>query len=178
MVNILSLCYIILLVTHIYYLKSLILIVYVYTKSFLLSIVSLDWVFCTGFFEYKIMAKLTIAIEMTVLVLITILNKIQHNTAVKISSIALAKVFNIEFKVFKKKLVIIPTIALFNIINIIFGCKAVLISILLNVSLMLFLNVVNKIIATILQKILSIYINTFCTKISMSAPCCLSKYSL
>jgi len=149
-----------------------------YTKSFSLSAVSLGWVFCTGFLEYKMTAKLTIAIEMTVFVLIGILNKIQQSVAVKINSIALAKVFNIEFKVFKKKLVIIPTSALFNIINITFGCKNALISTLLNVSFTLFFNVLNKTIATMLQKMLSIYINTFCTKMSMSAPCRFSKYSL
>jgi len=106
------------------------------------------------------------------------LNKIQHNIAVKINSIALAKVFSIEFKVFRKKLVIIPTSELFNIIRITFGCRNIPISTLLNVSLTPLVNMLNKIIATILQKILSTYINTFCIKMSMSAPCRFSKYSL
>lgn len=154
------------------------LILIVYTRSLPLSAVSLGWTFCTGFLEYKITAKLTIAIETMVFVLIGMLNKIQHNTAVKISSTALAKVFSIEFKVFRKKLVIIPTSELFNIIKITFGCRNVLISTLVSVSLTLFVNTLNRTIATMLQKILSMYINTFCIKMSMSAPCCFSKYSL
>jgi len=113
-----------------------------------------------------------------VFALMGMLNKIQHNIAVKINSIALAKVFSIEFKVFRKKLVIIPTSELFNIIRITFGCRNVPISTLFNVSLTPLVNMLNKIIATILQKILSIYINTFCIKMSMSAPCRFSKYSL
>lgn len=123
-------------------------------------------------------AKLTIVIETMVFVLMGMLNKIQHNNAVKINSTALAKVFSIEFKVLRKKLVIIPTSELFNIIKITFGCKNVSISTLVSVSLTLFVNTLNRTIATMLQKILSIYINTFCIKMSMSAPCCFSKYSL
>lgn len=123
-------------------------------------------------------ARLTIVIETMVLVLMGILNKIQHSIAVKISSTALAKVFRIEFKFLRKKLVIIPTSELFNIIRITFGCKNVPNSTLLSVSLTPFVNTLNRTIATMLQKILSIYINTFCIKMSMSAPCRFSKYSL
>lgn len=150
----------------------------VYTKRALFSI-SLDCVFCTGFLEYSKTAKLTIAIEITVFALIGILNRSQQNIAVNISSIALANVFNIEFKFFKKKLVIIPTNALFNIINITIGCTNTLLLTLLNILLKLFfLNIPNATITTMLQKILSMYINTFCTNMLISAPCCLSKYSL
>lgn len=113
-----------------------------------------------------------------VFVLTGMLNKIQQSIAVKISSTALAKVFSIEFKVFRKKLVIIPTRELFNIIRITFGCRNVPISILLNVSPTSFVNILNRTITIMLQKILSIYINTFCIKMSMSAPCRFSKYSL
>lgn len=123
-------------------------------------------------------AKLTKAIETMVFVLMGMLNKIQHSIAVKISSIALAKVFRIEFNVFRKKLVIIPTSELFNIIRITFGCRSVSISTLVNVSPMPFVNTLKRTIATMLQKILSMYINTFCIKMSMSAPCLFSKYSL
>lgn len=149
----------------------------IYTKELLVS-ASFICTFCTGFLEYKMTAQLTIAIEITVFVLIGILNKIQQSSAVKINSIALANVFSIEFKFFKKKLVIIPTKALFSIINITIGCTDALISTLLSVSLSPFLNVLNITIATILQKMLSMYINTFCTKMLISAPCCLSRYSL
>lgn len=123
-------------------------------------------------------AKLTRVIEMMVFVLIGTLNKIQHSTAVKISSTALAKVFSMEFKVFRKKLVIIPTSELFSIIKITFGCRSVSISILVSVLLTPFVNTLKRTIATMLQKILSMYINTFCIKMSMSAPCRFSKYSL
>lgn len=118
------------------------------------------------------------AIETMVFALTGMLNKIQHSIAVKISSTALAKVFSIEFNVFRKKLVIIPTRELFNIIRITFGCRNIPISTLLSVSLTPFVNILNRTIATMLQKMLSMYINTFCIKMSMSAPCRFSKYSL
>lgn len=59
---------------------------------------------------------------MTVFNSMVIENTILHKMAVNINSNALAKVFKMEFKFFKKKLVIIPMAALLNMIRTTLGC--------------------------------------------------------
>jgi len=71
----------------------------------------------TGFFEYKNVAYETIAIAMTVVKSSGIPKIIQESTAVNINSKALANVFKIELRDFKKRLVTIPIRALFIIIK-------------------------------------------------------------
>ena len=119
-------------------------------------------------------AKLTMLMARAVLKVIGIPKSIQHNIAVKTSSKALAKVFTIEFRFFKKKLVIIPIAALLNMIKRTLGSMKILGPALLNASKRL--PCISS--TAILHSILSMYMNTFCTKIFTFVPSPFKRYSL
>ena len=138
------------------------------------NITSFLGLFTTGCWEYIKTAILTIKIATTVYISMAIPKINQHRTAVNISSKALAKVFKIEFRFLKNRLVVMPMAALLNMIARTMGLpsEATLSTVKAPVSSP------RKPNTTTLQKMESTYMNMFCIIMCTSQPRSLSRYSL
>ena len=149
----------------------------VYTDSFVVS----DWGctsvlarFTTGFWAYNTVAADTMKIAKTVYMSIAIPKIIQHNTAVNISSKALANVFKMEFKFLRNRLVTIPMAALFTTMIKTPGCKMA--EMLLGWKALVSSPL--KPSTTALQTMESRYMKTFCSMMWTSTPLSFNRYSL
>lgn len=149
----------------------------IYTDSFWASdcgCMSVLARFTTGFWAYNTVAADTMKMAITVYMSIAMPKIIQHSTAVNISSSALAKVFRIEFKLRRNRLVTIPMAALFTTMISTPGCKMAEIFWGVNAVESSPLNPNT----TALHTMESRYIKTFCNMMWTSTPLSFSRYSL